>query len=280
MLIIKKNLRKVAILACLAVITFFSGCKDDTEDNNDSWNKFISYIMYEEDGVSEYQKIEYSYDSQGRRFGMKAYSLGELGGEFTNFSYNGKECTYTSKSYSSGTLESQKNCKIVYYGNSWDKYISQIEYKEDGVSENYKYEYSYDSKGRTIAIKYYSSGKLSSEQTNFSYKGKECTYIYKSYSSSGTLLSQNNCKIVYYGNSWDKYISYIGYKEDGVSEKGKVEYSYDLKGRPIAYKEYSGGILYLEHTNYSYNENVCTYIYKVYSSGTLQWQRFCKIVYY
>ena len=257
----------------------------------DLWNKmkYVSSISYEADGVTESRRVDCTYDEQGRETSFKYYSKGKLSGENTNYAYNGNALTYIYKNYNpdNGSLINTGKQKIVFYGDLFDKgkLLTSIRYEADGVRENYRMDCTYDEQGRETSSKDYSKGKLSSENTNYAYNGNELTYIFKAYDAdNGSLIYARKQKMVFYGDLFNKgkLLTWISYEPDGVTEHYRYDFTYDEQGRETSSKYYSNGKLYIEYTNYSYNGNELTYIYKGYDAdnGSLTYSAKQKLVFY
>ncbi len=270
---------------------FFSCTNENPISNNninttkDEWDRYkiTLHITYKEDGITEATKALYTYDKEGREIGYKYFYNGVLIAENTDYSYNGNECTYLSKSYMDGKLHSTRKVKLVYY-EKWNssKLLSMVFYGEDGKTEDIKTINVYDKEGKEISCKSYLQGTLSSEMTNYIYSGNECTYIVKNYNyENGDLLNQYKCKISYY-KKWNrsKLNSFIQYVEDGIKETYKAVYNYDSLGREVGFKSYYNGVITAEMTDYKYNGKECVYIYKTYVDGKEYNTTKNKIIYY
>lgn len=76
----------------------------------------------------------------------------------------------------------------------WIRQNYAITYKADGVTEDTRNEYSYDSEGRPTEVVGYSDGVISYKQKGYIYSGDECTYTLELY-TNGSLYSTKKAKV-------------------------------------------------------------------------------------
>lgn len=79
------------------------------------WVKVAHDVIYQADNVTEYVRIQNTYDADGRLTNVKRYNQGVLDTEDKEFSYNGNEATYKKYDYDNGVLMNITKYKIVYY---------------------------------------------------------------------------------------------------------------------------------------------------------------------
>ena len=190
-------------LNLLIVVSFlFFSCTNENLISNinikDEWDRYkiTLHITYKEDGITEATKALYTYDKEGREISYKYFHDTVLTAENTDYSYNGNECTYLSKSYAEGKLHSTRKVKLVYF-EKWNssKLLSMIFYGEDEKTEYIKTINEYDKEGKEISCKSYFQGALSSEYSDYIYSGNECTYIVKTIiMRMGTYLINTNVR--------------------------------------------------------------------------------------
>jgi hypothetical protein len=157
--------------------------------------------------------------------------------------------------------------------NDWIQMKLYIKYDDpDGVTELFRYEYSYDSKGREIGTKTSSKGILLNQTRDYQYNDRNVTYWTDYPGSSLSVKTQQT----YYDNNWIQLTQFIQYDADGVTERFRQEISYDAEGREVGYKCFRNGILSDQGRDYQYNGRIVTYWYDNYSGGSSQSQKIQK----
>lgn len=81
----------------------------------DGWVKVGHDVIYQMDNVTEYVRIQNTYDADGRLVNVKRYNQGVLDTEDKDFSYSGNEATYKMYDYDNGVLMNVTKYKIVYF---------------------------------------------------------------------------------------------------------------------------------------------------------------------
>jgi hypothetical protein len=160
------------------------------------WIQVTSHINYKADGVTESNRHEFSYDTDGKEIGSKAYSDGRLIYQSRDYQYNGKTVILYRDSYTNGSLASTVKEKRTYFEKNWIQATSYIHYKADGVTESVRYEYSYDTDGKEIGYRAYSDGQLTSQSHDYQYDGKVVVFYTDGY-SNGSLASTVKRKTTY-----------------------------------------------------------------------------------
>ena len=260
-------MKKIYLLATLLLL---SATTTIASDDNYDWIQTTLSITYAEDGTTEQSRVETTYDVEGRQIGYKQYSNGELIMELRDYQYNGRTATYWYDYYSSGSLQWTLKNQSTYSERNWIQTTLGITYAEDGITEQSRIETSYDTEGRQIGYKQYSSGELIMEFRDYQYNGRTATYWYDYYSGGSLQWTLKN-KTTYSEKNWIQTTLGITYAEDGTTEQSRIETNYDTEGRQISYKQYSNGELIMELRDYQYNGRTATYWYDYYSGGNLQW---------
>lgn len=97
---------------------------------------------------------------------------------------------------STNTTNTINNDTTIIQKLKWQKLNYLVTYKADGVTEQQRLEYKYDSEGRIIEYKLFLNGQLSSVQRDYVYIGNEATYFQDSY-VNGTLTTTIKAKVGY-----------------------------------------------------------------------------------
>lgn len=272
----------ILLLVPVHIMILLASCSKDNlpgnkKDKDYNWIKTTSEIQYNEDGITEASKEITTYDDAGRPNGYKYYVQGELIFEDVDYSYSGRECTFTEKFYS--PFETDFKCKTVYLDDHFILPLSEIIYGDNDIKEILKNVYTYDSKGRRTGQTGYYYGIVSDEAVNFSYNGKECTYMERQY-ESGEVSDEMKWEIIYLDDTWIKTTSEKISSGPDFDASEKTLTSYDSEGREIGEKNYNGSKLAYEKTDYIYNGKECNYTQKNYDDGKLKSSFKCKKVYY
>jgi len=273
----------ILLLVPVHIMVLLASCSKDNlpgnkKDKDYNWIKTTSEIQYNEDGITEASKEITTYDDAGRPNGYKYYVQGELIFEDVDYSYSGRECTFTEKFYS--PFETDFKCKTVYLDDHFILSLSEIIYGDDDIKEILKNVYTYDSKGRRTGQIGYFYGIVSDEAVNFSYNGKECTYMERQY-EGGEVSDEMKWEITYLDDTWIKTTSEVYFDAPGNMEGEKTLTTYDTEGRVTGIREYDNNLLRYEYVDYSYSGKECSYTQKQYDDkGKLVATYKHKVVYY
>jgi len=97
--------------------------------------------------------------------------------------------------------------------NDWILMKLYIKYDDpDGVTELFRYEYSYDAEGKEIGTKTSSKGILLNQTRDYQYSGRTVTYWTDYPGSSISVKTQKT----FYDKNWIQMIHGITYDSDGV----------------------------------------------------------------
>jgi hypothetical protein len=105
----------------------------------------------------------------------------------------------TTPNTNTNTTTTVNNDTTIVQKLKWNKVDYLVQYKADGVTENFRAEYKYDNEGRPIEYKAYYSGVLYAVQRDYVYTGNEAIYYTDNY-TNGTLTSTVKAKIAYNNN--------------------------------------------------------------------------------
>ena len=265
-------MKQINLLVSALMLTVASAFANQNYD----WIQPTLQIRYATDGVTEQLRAEYTYDSEGKRTGYKNYVNGALTIQYRDIQYNGRTATYWSDIYSNGNLQSSNKCKTTYYDTNWIQTTLYIQYATDGVTEQIRQEYTYDSEGKQTGYKNYSNGVLTNQYRDYQYNGRTLTYWSDTY-SNGNLQSSNKWKATYGDKNWIRRTLQIQYATDGVTEQVRQEYTYDSEGREIGFKHYNNGVLASQYRDIQYNGRTATFWDDTYSGGNVylsnKWKR-------
>ncbi|MDO8899702.1 MAG: T9SS type A sorting domain-containing protein [Bacteroidales bacterium] len=85
---------------------------------------------------------------------------------------------------------------IVAQEYDWIQMTSSITYKSDGITEQSRYEFAYDTEGREIGSRFYSMGEKAWESRNYQYNGQTVVFWIDSY-VDGSVNTSTKCKRTY-----------------------------------------------------------------------------------
>jgi hypothetical protein len=88
------------------------------------------------------------------------------------------------------------NTTTVVQKLKWSKQNYFVQYNADGITEQTRLEYKYDSEGRILEYKYVANGILIYIQRDYTYNGDEATYYQDQY-TNGSISSTSKCKVGY-----------------------------------------------------------------------------------
>ena len=162
--------------------TYMNGQCLSTQDVSDTFvddfyrNMNLSEITTATGGVvSSMQRIEFTYDEQGRITGMKQFVNGELQTEQFNYVWTPNSCEYESVTYfpfQSTDKVSKKFIDEHYVQNVCETHVMTM----NGIQMETKNEYTYDESGNMTSMKSYQNGQLSMEWKDFVWGDKINTY--------------------------------------------------------------------------------------------------------
>jgi hypothetical protein len=165
-----------------------------------NWIQTTQYIIYDLDGVTEFNRSQYVYDSQGRTVGYKYFVNGALIWDYRDYQYNGRTANYFSDHYSGGNVSSSNKSIITYGQNNWIQIEEAVDYDSDGVTAISRTEKNYDGDGRLLRHKYYLNGQLYWDYHDYQYAGRTAQYVADFYPINGGAVDSYNRSVTYSTN--------------------------------------------------------------------------------
>mgnify|MGYP003288418835 CR=1 FL=1 len=134
-------------------------------------NMSLSEITTTTAGTTSNERIEYTYDDQGRIIGMKHYVNGELHIEQLNYVWTPNSCEYESITYAPFPSTSKVSKKFIdefYVQNVCEIHITTM----NGFQTENRSEFTYDDNGNLTSMKSYLNGTLSMEWKDYVWGNK------------------------------------------------------------------------------------------------------------
>ena len=152
-------------------------------------NMTISEIYKTQSGIKSKERIEWTYDNDGRITSMKHYQDDKLAIEQKDYIWTPNSCEYTEISYF--PTASTSKVKKTFRDSDYVQNILEIhEIEMNGVKTDTRGEFDYDDKGNLISMKSYNNGQLLTEWSNYSWGNKQNTHKETMY-MNGTIISES-----------------------------------------------------------------------------------------
>ena len=154
--------------------------------------KLKEEILYHYDTGEELTRKEFGYDKQCRETEVRFYTYGIVHTRYTNYAYNGLECTFDIISYKDNVETTTHKVKRIYYDNSYVKLREESILSQIKKNDTSKIEISYDLQGREVGRRRTTNTPMGNYTStyievysNYQYNGKKCTRDIIGSSSNG-----------------------------------------------------------------------------------------------
>ena len=158
-----------------------------------NWIQLTQQIQYATNGT-EFSRMEYTYDTEGRETGYKYFLNGTLYYQFRDYQHNGRTITCWYDFFVSGSSISSFKFQRTYSDLNWIQITQQIQYAANGTEAS-RMEYTYDTEGRETGYKSFGIGPVY-QYRDYQYNGQTITCWFDTY-TSGSLSSSSKIQRTY-----------------------------------------------------------------------------------